>query len=919
MKHKLSLLLSLLAVSALPVMADALSGYCGRKIDVNADSTNLQWVVDLQQHTLTITGSGPMKDYDNDNKAPWYPWRNDIYSLSFPDGMTTVGNRSMYDLYNLTTINWGGNTVERIGSDAFYNCRLLTQVVLPTSVIRIEGQAFQYCYALQSVKMGDLVEFIGWGAFRYCNELVSVDMGESPVVLDGTAFQNDYSLVNLTFNQVISIGYHAFEACRSLVSLHLPASLTYVESGSFRSCNGLDTITVDPNNTLYDSRNDCNAIISTADNTLIFGCCRTVIPNDILYIADEAFYDCNRLSSIVLPEGLLSVGSHAFYSCTQLSSINFPESIQSVGCGVFRNCSNLTTPICNSICFAYMPPSYLGSYSLPATTEMIACEAFYDCSGVTAISIPSSVYDIGSYAFFRCSSLTQIDLPERLKTISDYLFQYCSSLSSIVIPDSVTSINYRAFSYCSSLTSITFPASLINVGGDVLQGCTSLSSIFWNIRTFHDIGKNSTWDDPLYAVRSQITSFTFGDSVQIIPNNLCYDMIKLTSISLGCNITSIGTAFDGCNNIKMIHWNLRTCTEPKIYTQAPFYSLRDSITTITFGDSVRMIPNYLCHSMKRLRQLHIPELVSHIGAFTFRFVAALDSISVDEYNLYYDSRNHCNALIDSRTNILMLGCYKTEIPEDIHRIGDCAFRNVRRLRSVTLSDNVTHVGKEAFNGCRDLKQLSMANTIDTIEDYAFQACDSLQQLTLPENLEFIGLRAFAQCTGLDVIYSDAQTPPTIDETSFSATTCPIYVPCAQITNYRSAPIWQDFGSRLTGEAVYTFTVKPNDFAYGVVTVVQQPDCEHNGIVEAEASRGYEFVAWQNEAGTQLSTETHYEFTLEEDLNLIAVFRRVTEGVENVWAEGKAVWYDLMGHRVDEPTHGVYIVQTGSQTRKVVIP
>ena len=922
MKQKLLLLLALLGMAMSPLLAetqDALSGYCGRQIKANYDSTNLEWSLNVSTHTLTITGSGPMKDYTSDTKAPWFNNRSDIHTVKFPDGMTTVGNYAMYDHYNLATIVWDGNTVVTIGANAFYQCRSLTALVLPSTVMSIGGSAFQYCSGLLTIKTGNLIQSLGWGTFYGCSQVQEVDLGGSPVNMDGYAFAYDNALVKITFSNVNTIRYNAFEGCRSLKSLHFPASLTSVEGNCFRGCSGLDTITVHAENTVYDSRNDCNAVIRKSDNRLIVGSNRTVIPNNVLSIGDDAFYDRTRLTSIVLPNGLQYIGSHAFQNCSQLSSINFPESITSVGCGVFKYCSGLATPICNATCFAYMPPSYEGSYALAPTTQMIACESFQDCSKVTAIAIPSSVYEIGGYAFYNCSALTQVALPERIKTINDYLFYNCRSLSSIVIPDSVTRINYYAFAYCQGLTSLAFPAGLQSMGGELLQGCTNLQSILWNVRTYNSIPKNNSWNDPLYYVRSQVTEFTFGDSVRIIPNNLCYNMDKLTSLSLGCNITSIGTAFDGCMNIKSVHWNLRSCKEPEIYIQAPFYALRDSITEFTFGDSVRMIPNYLCHSMKRLRQLHIPEYVASIGAYSFRYVEALDSISVDENNNYYDSRNHCNALIESSSDKLLLGCHKTIIPEDISTIGECAFRNVRNLRSVVLSDNVSSIGKEAFNGCKEMEELVLPEELETIDDYTFQDCDSLQSLTLPASVNTIGLRAFANCTHMKAVNCTASTPPTIDATSFSGTTCSFYVPCANIAGYRSAPVWSDFGNRLAGEALYTLTVHPNEYAFGVVNVLQKPDCEHTAIIEATPSRGYEFVAWQEESGRELSTDAYYEFALEADLNIIGVFRRITEGFENIWAEGTAVWYDMMGHRVDEPTHGVYIVQTGSETRKVVIP
>lgn len=1017
-------------------MADTkatLSGDCGRKVNVNADSTNLQWSLDLSTHTLTITGSGRMKDYDNDTKAPWYSQRNEIHTVNFPDGMTTVGNYAMYQHSNLATINWG-DSLQEIHQYGFYQCSALKELVIPESVITIAYSAFYGNTGLQTITIGDNVKTIEDRAFESCNNFKEIDFGNSPASIWYRAFYYSSELTSIKAKRIKSIGEDAFYGCSKLVNLqlgdslqsisnyafsgcnalraiHLPATLKSFSPLSFRYCHSLDTITVDSANTTYDSRNNCNAVIYTASNKVVFGCAQTILPEGVESIGSYAFFDCKRLQSIafpnglqliesnafescasldsivlpkcllriepntfqycsqlqsvVLPDSLRSIGSRAFQNCSKLQSIalsdglqsleeyafegckslktvNLPNSVTNIGCGVFHACDSITSPIYNTTYFVYLPTSYQGEYSIPGNPKRIACQAFDNCDGLTTVEIPSSVTNVnglafincdnlqtvplpeglvslGSSAFEGCVSLSSITIPARIKTINERTFYNCKVLASIDIPDSVTYIGEYAFSYCSAMISISFPSNLTGFGRDMLQGCSNLNSILWNVRSYNSFN-TSYWSDPFYSIRGQVTDFIFGDSVQVIPANLCYNMTQLTAISLGCSITKIGDgAFAGCRNIKSIHWNLRTYPDSKIYTQAPFYGLRDSITEFTFGDSVRYIPNYLCHSMKNLRQLHIPENVTAIGSFAFRYVEALDSISVHADNKSYDSRKNCNALIESSSDVVMLGCYKTQFPDDIKGIGDCAFHHVRNLRSVVLPENVTFVGKEAFNNCKDLTELSLPDAIETIDDYAFQDCDSLSSVVLPENLNFVGLRAFAHCSGLEAINCKAPTPPQIDVTSFSDTNCPFYVPCANTAMYRSAPVWSDFKTRIAGEALYTLTVKPNEYAYGVVSVLQQPDCEHTAIVEAEPSRGYEFVAWQDENGKELSTESHYEFALEEDLNLIAIFQRIGQGIENVWEEGQAVWYDLMGHRIDEPTHGVYIVQIGNDTRKVVIP
>ena len=924
MKHHLFLSLSFFMTLLLPLHSAntvPVSGTCGRKIAYNVDSTNLQWNYNTSSHTLTITGSGIMKDYDNDTKAPWYPWSNEIQSILLPDGITSIG------------------------SYAFISCSEITQIDLPESLKTVGMYSFYYCNKLSTISFGNQIEKIGGSAFSYCSKIRTLDFGDSPVRIESNAFYQASGLVSVTGRKMLSIdiygfrncvkladlnlgdslqiiGYESFGSCHSLRSLHIPAKVYSIYYNSFIECDSLDVISVDPANTTYDSRNGCNAIILTASNALVLGCVNTQIPSEVVSIESNAFYACRRLTSISLPEGLQRIGSNAFANCTGLTSFHLPESVSSVDCGILEGCTKINSPVYNSVCFAYMPPSYAGEYTIPSTIQSVACRAFSECSHVTSVTFPGGVTYLGESAFTRCGSLSEVILSPRIKEIGSYTFYYCSQLASIDIPDSVESIGYTAFGGCASLQSISIPADLRNFGGDVFSGCTSLRDITWNVRNYPGtISSTSSWSDPLYSIRPQVVDFTFGDSVRIIPANLCYGMNRLTSLSFGCNISKIGeNAFEGCENIKSIYWNMRVCEDPRIYAQAPFYPIRDSITDFTFGDSVRYIPNYLCHSMSRLRRLHIPEHVASIGAFAFRYINALDSISVDARNTHYDSRNGCNAIIDSESDVLLLGCYKTQIPDDIKGIGECAFRNVRNLTSVILQDNVTFVGSEAFNGCKDMKHLSMADGLRTIGDYAFQDCSQLPSLTLPEKLESIGLRAFANCSGLEAVNCNASNPPAIDVTSFSGTTCPFYVPCGNIAHYRAAPVWSTFGNRLAGEALYTLEVRPNEFAYGEVNVLQKPDCEHTAVLEAVPSRGYRFIAWTEEnTGNELSTEAHYEFALEADLSIIAVFGRINQGLDALPEDEEVIWYDIMGHRVEAPTHGVYIEVRGGATRKVIMP
>ena len=259
------------------------------------------------------------------------------------------------------------------------------------AVISIGDNAFSYCSSLTSIEIPNSVTYIGSSAFENCSSLTSIEIPNSVTYIGSSAFSNCSSLTSIEIpNSVTYIGSFAFFYCSSLTSIEIPSGVTSIGDCAFENCPSLTSIIVESGNTVYDSRNNCNAIIETATNTLITGCQNTVIPNTVSFIGDYAFNGCSSLTSIEIPNSVTSIGSSAFSNCSSLTSIEIPNSVTFIGSSAFSYCSSLT------------------SIEIPNSVTSIGSSAFSYCSSLTSIEIPNPVTYIGDYAFEGCYSLTKI-------------------------------------------------------------------------------------------------------------------------------------------------------------------------------------------------------------------------------------------------------------------------------------------------------------------------------------------------------------------------------------------------------------------------------------------------------------------------------------------------------------------------------
>ena len=392
------------------------------------------------------------------------------YSFNYVNGTLTIEANNIQFADNtvksICVANWDINSDGELSYDEAAAVTDLGEVFTRNTQITSFNE-LQYFTGLTS---------IGRLAFYYCFGLTSITIPNSVTSIGNFAFEACFGLTSITIpNSVTSIGQMAFWGCTNLTSITIPNSVTSIGQEVFDGCPGLTSIVVENENTNYDSREDCNAIIETNTNTLIAGCKNTIIPNSVTSIGSHAFDGCSGLTSITIPNSVTSIGNAAFTYCIGLTSITIPNSVTSIGKDAFSYCNSLT------------------SITIPNSVTGIGQMAFWGCSSLTLIAVENenTTYDSREdcNAIIETSTNTLIAgckntiIPNSVTSIGSHAFDDCSGLTSITIPNSVTSIGQEAFRCCSNLTSVTIPNSVTSIGNFVFEYCSSLTSVTVDINT----------------------------------------------------------------------------------------------------------------------------------------------------------------------------------------------------------------------------------------------------------------------------------------------------------------------------------------------------------------------------------------------------------------------------------------------------
>lgn len=528
-----------------------------------------------------------------------------------------------------------------------------------------------------------------------------------------------------------------------------------------------------------------------------------------------------QIKTIEFTDEVETIPQYLCLNMINLDTISLGKNIISIGRGNLSSFKNVKISDLSAYCQIYnaysddrFPVGFklflndveINNLVIPEDITTIQDFSFQGCSSIHSLNITKNVANISAGAFINCFNLSNVTFASTsCSDLSDVIFSN-NAIDEIIFSNNVTRI--PSF-ICNNqpIQLITIPSSVETIGANAFSGCSQISHIYWNAINC------SVIDNGVFnSSATNISFFSFGDEVEEVPHHICYNMSKLTSITLPNGVLKINnSAFERCSNLTSI-------------------SIPHTVTTL--GESA--------FSGCTAWRVVLPNSLKYIGknALYNTFTYNLDRSWTDNV-LYVE-----NYLIKCKeTNNVS----SYSIKEGTTVIADAAFESITSLSSVNIPNSITHIGNKAFYNCQDIVSINIPKNIESIGEYAMYISYQKESpiggtLLLPATLKHIGNYAFYKWKKSS-IYAQMQNPPSITSTTFglakTVTNTPVYVYHDNVNSYFQAEVWKQFDIVSAYKVVFTN-------ADGTIIEEQMIGYGEDAIPPTMPEReGYQFAGWDN--------------------------------------------------------------------------
>lgn len=462
-------------------------------------------------------------------------------------------------------------------------------------------------------------------------------------------------------------------------------------------------------------------------------------------------------------KNLKSIGAEAFAGCSQLKSIVIPVQVGEVGTSVFAGCAalekvevvseNTTFDSCNGCNAIVRKADYClvaGCKTTVIPADVVALgEGAFMQQPLTTVIIPSSVITYGKKVFYGCNDIESVMVGAKTPAALTSDVFTCTSRATLIVPTGSLAAYEKANVWKTFLKRIEISSSTLPIhfaDSQVKELCVA------------------NWDQDGDKELSYAEAASVTDLGMVFRSNK--SILSFDELQYFTGLTAIGdSAFYYCSRLTSV-------VLPEAVTSIRRHAFRYCfyMTSIRLPENLESIGQQAFWQCERLTSIRIPAKVNSIDHYVFGYCKQLTDVSVDPANTVFDSREGCNAIVETSTNTLYQAFVSTRIPSTVTTIGRFAYSYVAGLTELRIPSNVTALAGVSVFSCGDLRSVVLPAELTTIGHQSFDYCDSLKTVKV----------------GMTV-------PPAITQRTFNSRTyATLYVPMGCREAYLAADYWKEF-------------------------------------------------------------------------------------------------------------------------------